>query len=158
VSRPVFVFAVVCGGLLLAWVLLEGSAVQRALLDHALVRTAAWLIGWVDPAAQVSAHAHELVSPALRLRVLRGCEGAELYALWIAAVVAVPAVWKRRLTGLLLGLALAWCLNQARVIALFYTARDALHYFPIAHGWLLPGALVLLMVLGFLRYVAWAQR
>lgn len=141
----VALFVALQGGLLVA----SGSAVERFLIDTATVRVAAAAIDRIDPDAGVRAVGSRLDSGAARLNVLRGCEGTELYFLWIAAVLAFPATAAARATALLVGLAFAYLLNQARIIGLFYVVRDARPAFELAHGYLAPTLLVVLLALAF---------
>jgi exosortase family protein XrtM len=141
----VALFVALQGGLVAA----ADSATERFLIDTATVRVAAAAIQSVDPHAGVRAVGSRLDSSAARLNVLRGCEGTELYVLWIAAVLAFPASAAARATALVAGLAFAYLLNQARIIGLFYIVRDARPAFELAHGYLAPSLLVVLLALAF---------
>lgn len=138
-------FVALQGGLGVA----AGTAFERFLIDTATVGVAAAAIDVVDPAAAVRAVGSRLDSGAARLNVLRGCEGTELYCLWIAAVLAFPATAAARATALVAGLGFAYLLNQARIIGLFYVVRDARPAFELAHGYLAPTLLVVLLALAF---------
>jgi exosortase/archaeosortase family protein len=152
VFRPlvfVGVFAAVFTLLQLALLLAGEAGPQRWLVDVGTVQAAGFIMAWLDPAAGVQAEGHRLVTATARLNVLRGCEGTELYFLWIAAVLAFPARRACRAWGLLGGLALAFGLNQARVIGLFYVVRDYPTAFALTHGYLAPLGLVLILGISF---------
>jgi exosortase family protein XrtM len=136
----------------------EGTRIEHWITHLGTVRAAATIINTVDPGSGVRADGPRLASPAVGLNVLRGCEGTELYFLWIAAVLAFPAAWSRRLPAIVAGLAAAWALNQLRVIGLFYVARDHHGWFALLHGYVAPVLLVLLLGLGFVWYVGRTPR
>jgi exosortase family protein XrtM len=158
VARFLIIFATVFTSLQLAFLGAEGSRIEHWVIDLGTVQAAATIINTIDPAAAVRAEGPRLASPGVSLNVLRGCEGTELYFLWIAAVLAFPAPWSLRLPALVAGLGAAWALNQVRVIALFYTARDHHGWFALLHGYVAPILLVLLMGLGFAWYVGRVPR
>jgi exosortase family protein XrtM len=141
----VAIFLALQGALLLS----AGTRVERFLIDTATVRVAAGAITLVDPGAGVQAVGSRLDSGTARLNVLRGCEGTELYCLWIAAVLAFPATAGARAKALAAGLAAAYLLNEARIVGLFYVVRDARAAFELAHGYIAPTLLVVLLALGF---------
>ncbi len=136
-----------------------GRVADYWLVERATVAVAAKLFSVVDPSADVQAAGTRLVSPQARLSVLRGCEGTELYFLWIAAVLAFPASWRRRAVGLAVGLLAAYGMNQVRLMGLFYVVRDHRPHFELAHGYLAPTLLVILLGFMFWRWTnsAWVQ-
>jgi exosortase family protein XrtM len=133
---------------------LDEAFTRAWVVDFGTVRPAVAFMGWLDPSADVIAQGHRMVGPTARLNVLRGCEGTELYFLWIAAVLALPATWTWRVAGMAGGVFLAFVLNQARVIGLFYVVRDQPGFFPLAHGYLAPGLLVVLLGLAYWQWSA----
>lgn len=153
IARFLLVFAGSFMVLQVAYLQAEGTRLERWLIDIGTVRAAAALINGLDPLASVHADGPRLVSPAASLNVLRGCEGTELYFLWIAAVLAFPAPWLTRLGAMSGGLGAAWMLNQLRIVALFSVVRDHRPWFALFHGYVAPALLVLLLGLGFAWYV-----
>jgi exosortase family protein XrtM len=158
VARFLIIFATVFTTLQLTFLGAEGSHIEHWVIDVGTVQAAATIINTVDPAAAVRADGPRLASPAASLNVLRGCEGTELYFLWVAAVLAFPAAWSLRLLALMAGLGAAWILNQLRVISLFYVARDHHEWFALLHGYVAPVLLVLVLGLGFAWYVGRVPR
>jgi exosortase family protein XrtM len=152
----VALFALIFSALQFAY-LKAGAPADYWLVERATVDASAYLFGIVDPSASVRAEGTRLVSPAARMSVLRGCEGTELYLLWIAAVLAFPSAWLRKAACLVAGLAVAYGLNQARLMALFYVVRDYRQYFELAHGYVAPTLLVLLLGLLFWQWTANAK-
>ena len=120
-----------------------------------------WLVHWLmlEPAAMalnflqltetVSADGVQLVSPQLRLNVLPGCEGTEAWALLIAAIIAMPLPWRRKLLGAVIGSALVCLLNLIRMTVLYWAAIDDRALFNALHGYIAPTVIVIALSLFF---------
>lgn len=131
----------------------RGTALERVLVDDAILSPTVRLINFVTPQEHATLAARRIIAPgSAGLRVTRGCEGIELFLMLVAAIGAFPASRRRRAQGLLLGSLLAYLLSVLRLMALHY----ALHYSPGAwealHGLILPLAPIALMGLFFLRW------
>ncbi len=136
------------------WEMSRGSLIERAVIDHATVVPAAWLIDSLWPGQEIHAEGHRLVSPHGRLNVLNGCEGLETLFLLVAAVLAYPFPWRVRVLGLVLGTLLVYGLNQTRLVLLWHAFLQDRAFFGLLHGTVLPLAMVALCLLGFLWFVA----
>jgi exosortase family protein XrtM len=109
-----------------------------------------WLVAWpaqftlraLYPEDGVVVEANRIESRRVRLNILPGCEGTELFVLLVAAVLAFPAPWGAKTRGLAAGLMLAFALNQARVVWLYSVVRDHGSSFELVHGFIAPTALV----------------
>lgn len=152
--RLLGVFAAVFAALQYGMLKSEGTAVERLLIDRATVSVAAAIADRVFPDDSVLANGPTLVSSRVRMNVLRGCEGTDLIFLVIAGVVAFPANWRSRLAALAGGIALAYSLNQLRILALYYTVRDARQYFELVHAYLAPTAAIAVIALFFWSWTA----
>ena len=75
-----------------------------------------------------------------------GCNGVEATIVLIAAILAFPASWPRKLAGLAAGIAAVQGLNVVRVISLFYLGQWSFQVFEWAHLYLWQ-ALIMLDVL-----------
>lgn len=129
-----------------------------------------WLVHWLmlEPAAialnflqladTVSADGVRLVSPQLRLNVLPGCEGTEAWALLVAAIIAMPLPWRRKLLGAVTGSALVCILNLIRMIVLYWAALDDRPLFNALHGYIAPTVIVIALSLFFLGLCSSLQR
>lgn len=112
---------------------LREPGVGHWLVDTATALPAAALIDLLFPADAVQAAGPRLVWPGGRLQLLAGCDGFEVMALYVPAVLVAPVGWRRGLVMLGGGLLLIWALNQARLLALYLAFRhwregfDALH-------------------------------
>lgn len=133
----------------------KGSWVERLVIDHATVQTAAWLIDTVDPAVGVTPAGPRLRAPGGGINILNGCEGTEAAFLMIAAMLVAPLSLRARLGGLLAGTLVVFVLNQARVVALFYAFRSDKAVFDMLHGVVAP---LLLIVAAAAFFVIWLNR
>jgi exosortase family protein XrtM len=132
----------------------RGNMVEHLVIDVATVSPSAALINLIDPGKQAIASGPRILSPQGSLSILNGCEGTETLFLLIAAISAVRAPWRSKLKGVLLGTGLVYCLNQARIVALFFAAKENRRWFDMIHGYIAPS---LIIVLGSLFFLWWAN-
>lgn len=116
----------------------RGTVIDRVLIDFLTVKPAAFWVNQIDSSVSAVASGSRLSAPGGGINVLNGCEGADLLFLVVAALAAAPLDWRARVIGGLAGLAVAYLVNQARVVALFFAARDAPELFATLHGLVLP--------------------
>ena len=64
---------------------------------------------------------------ATSISIKKGCDAIAPTMLFIAAVVAFPAPWRRRLIGIALGAPLLLLINLVRIITLWYARKYASH-------------------------------
>lgn len=131
----------------------RGTWIERLVIDGATVRTAAWLIGTIDPSVGVEPVGPRLRAPGGGLNVLGGCEGVEVAFLMAAAMLAAPQSLRARLGGVLAGTAVVFALNQARVVALFYAVRSDKALFDALHGIVAPMVLVIAAAVFFVLWL-----
>jgi len=122
--------------------------------DWLVAAPAAWTLALALPSDHVAAQANKVSSARVRLNILPGCEGTELFFLLLAGVVAFPAPWRAKLLGLVLGLPLVFALNIARVALLYVTVRDAPADFELVHGYVAPTAFVVVLGVFFWCWTA----
>lgn len=82
-----------------------------------------------------------------------GCNGVEAMIVLIAAMLAFPAPWKHRLTGLAVGFVAVQGLNVLRVISLFYLGQWNTRAFEFAHEFLWQGLIMLDVLVVWLVWV-----
>lgn len=152
--RFIVTLAAVFTALQAAMIASDDTPISRLLIDQATVRVAAAILDQVFPHDGVRAEASTIISSRVRMSVLRGCEGTEILFLVIAASVALPASWRARAAAMAGGLVLAYALNQLRVLALYYTVRDAREWFELVHGYLAPTFLIVAVALFFWWWAA----
>ena len=83
-----------------------------------------------------------------------GCNGVEATLVLVAAMLAFPATWPHRMTGILLGVATVQVLNIVRVVTLFYLGQWNVDVFEWAHLYVWQ-ALIMLDVL--IVWVVWVR-
>lgn len=126
--------------------------------DWLVARPAELTLAAVYPDDGVVVDANRIESARVRLNILPGCEGTELFVLLIAGIAAFPAPLRAKLLGLAVGLSLAFALNQLRVVALYAVVRDHLRAFELVHGYLAPTALVVALGAYFWLWTGRAAR
>jgi len=152
--RLLLIFLTAFFALQYAWEMGRGSPIERAVIDHATVAPAAWLIDTLWPEQTATAQGNRIVSPQGRLNILNGCEGLETLFLLSAAFLAYPFAWRSRLVGLALGLVLVYLLNQARILLLWQAFLHDRALFGILHGTVLPLAMIAACLAYFLLFLA----
>lgn len=125
----------------------RGSDFEHFILGDLTVAPTAAVIELLTPAVQVKAQGNQLIAPGGGITVLKGCEGTEIMFMLVAAFAAVVMPWRRRLTGLGLGILLVFCLNQVRLVTLFYVYRSEPSLFNLLHGTVAPIVLILCVAL-----------
>ena len=127
----------------------------------------AWVVGpWTDLVARVAGLLMRAFDPTIvttgnvigsssspfAVAIEAGCNGVEASLVLVAAMLAFPATWRHRLTGIALGIATVQLLNIARVVTLFYLGRWNAEAFEWAHLYVWQ-ALIMLDVL--IVWVVW---
>lgn len=127
-----------------------GNAIERFFLEHLGSQPATAIIDLLDPSLGVKAHGPRLIAPGGgSVNIGNGCEGTDLYFLLFAAFAVVPLPWRRRALGLGVGLLLAFMLNQARIISLFFAFRSDPALFNLLHTTVAPIFLILALAIFF---------
>jgi exosortase H (IPTLxxWG-CTERM-specific) len=94
-------------------------------------------------------------SPRFAVNIKNGCNGVEAMLIFLAAVLAFPASWKSRLTGLALGILAIQAVNLVRVVALFLTGVYFPRIFDTSHTVIWQTVVILF---GVLLWIFWANR
>jgi exosortase/archaeosortase family protein len=139
-TRQLWRFGLVCGGLLLLWVV--GSAYGLGVaspLDDLLCRQLAagsvWglrALGWQAGVAAATPNLL-LLNGAPTVVVGAPCDGLVLYALLVGFVLAYPGSNQRRLWFIPVGIAALWLLNVIRIMALALNHRYSPETFDFDH-------------------------
>jgi exosortase/archaeosortase family protein len=140
--HTLLIFIAVFALLQWGWSVARDSWLERLVVHQATVVPAAALVRLLTPAIPAQAVAASIKAPGGGLNILNGCEGTEVMFLLAAALAAVRLSWRYRLPALLLGVALIFVLNQARILTLFYTYRADRGLFDALHTAVLPVLLV----------------
>jgi exosortase H (IPTLxxWG-CTERM-specific) len=89
------------------------------------------------------------------VNIRNGCNGIEAMLIFLAAVLAFPAPWRSRLTGLALGILAIQLVNLVRVVALFLTGVYFPKLFDTSHTVIWQTVVILS---GVLLWIYWANR
>jgi exosortase H (IPTLxxWG-CTERM-specific) len=82
-----------------------------------------------------------------------GCNGVEATIVLVAAVLAFPASWRRKLAGLAIGIIAVQGLNIVRVISLFYLGQWNFSAFEWAHLYVWQALIMLDVLVVWLLWV-----
>jgi exosortase H (IPTLxxWG-CTERM-specific) len=82
-----------------------------------------------------------------------GCNGVEATIVLVAAILAFPAPWKRKLVGLAIGVFAVQGLNIVRVISLFYIGQWNYSVFEWAHLYVWQALIMLDVLVVWLLWV-----
>jgi exosortase/archaeosortase family protein len=91
------------------------------------------------------------------LTVAKNCDAMDVSLLFVAAVVAFPAPWRRRLVGMGAGVAALTVVNVLRIVSLYYVDVHWPRAFEAVHAEVWPLAIVALAAGAFLAWCRWAQ-
>ncbi|MBZ0088923.1 MAG: exosortase H [Thermoanaerobaculia bacterium] len=94
-------------------------------------------------------------SPRFAVNIKNGCNGVEAMIIYFAAVLAFPAPWKSKATGLLFGFLAIQLVNLVRVVALFLTGVYLPKLFDSSHTVIWQTVVILA---GVLLWILWANR
>lgn len=137
-----------------AWGQVGAADAGAWLIGRATVAPAAALIGMLFPFDHVWAQGTRLAWPDGRLQLEAGCDGFEVLALFVPAVLVAPVGWRRAAATLLAGTALIWGLNQIRLLALYLAFRHWHEAFDPLHAVFAP----LLLLCATFAFYAWCLR
>jgi exosortase H (IPTLxxWG-CTERM-specific) len=126
-----------------------------------------FVVPWTDMLATISAGIVKLFDPAVvadgkllqnessgfAVSIEAGCNGVEATIVLVAAILAFPASWKRKLTGLAIGIVAVQALNIIRVISLFYLGQWNFDAFDFAHRYVWQALIMLDVLIVWLLWV-----
>jgi exosortase/archaeosortase family protein len=84
------------------------------------------------------------------MEIVRNCDAIEINLLFLSAVLAFPASWRRRAIASLIGLSALVALNVLRICVLYFVGVHAPQQFAVVHEQVFPLFLVLAAALAFL--------
>jgi exosortase H (IPTLxxWG-CTERM-specific) len=94
------------------------------------------------------------VANGFSVQMMNGCNGIHVTVLWVASVLAFPAPWRRKASGLAAGMAVIHALNLLRFLALFYVGQSQPAWFDFLHVY---AAESLMMFVTLALFWLWAQ-
>jgi exosortase family protein XrtM len=157
--RPVLfvvVLVAIYGALHALYFAVPDRILREVVHYYAIVAPGAQLIRLTVPQEPLTAVEGTLRSPRAALSIVRGCDGAGVAFLLMAAVLAFPAGSKRKLLGVLGALALTYVLNQLRVVGLYFIAAYRYDWFNLLHSFLIPTFIIVVCCVFFAWWAAWS--
>jgi len=126
-----------------------------------------FVVPWTNTLASISASLVKLFDPnviaqgkvlqsarnGFAVSIEAGCNGVEATIVLLAAILAFPASWKRKLLGLAIGVIAVQGLNIVRVISLFYLGQWNFDVFEWAHLYVWQALIMLDVMIVWLLWV-----
>src|SRR4029450_13373624 len=112
----------------------------------ALAAMSAWLVTVFDPGVTATGNVLRSAANGFAVSIEAGCNGVEATLVLVAAMLAFPAPWQKKLIGLAAGFRARQGRNVVRVISLFYIGQWNRDAFEWAHLYVWQ-ALIMLDVL-----------
>jgi exosortase H (IPTLxxWG-CTERM-specific) len=126
-----------------------------------------FVLPWTDSLAAISADIAKVFDPEVladgkvlqsarngfAVSIEAGCNGVEATIVLVAAILAFPAPWKRKLLGLAVGVTAVQGLNIIRVVSLFYLGQWSQHAFEFAHLYVWQALIMLDVLIVWLLWV-----
>ena len=114
-----------------------------------IVWPGAALINLLSSTDAVHAVGNRIESSRVVLEIVRGCDGAGVLFLLIAAILAVRGSLRRVLAGLAGAVLFVYLLNQLRIVVLYFATRGQADWFVPLHSFVFPTLFVLLALAFF---------
>jgi exosortase/archaeosortase family protein len=121
----------------------------------AYARLSGSVIRLFDPSAHVAGR--EVIGRT-SLTIAKYCDAMDVNLLLIAAMLACPSPWKRRLVGIVAGVLLLSVVNIGRIVALYQIGVHAPRAFEFVHVELFPLVMVVLAVGVFVVWSRWSRQ
>jgi exosortase H (IPTLxxWG-CTERM-specific) len=120
---------------------------------NALAQFSTWLVTLFDANVVANGKVMRSTTTGFAVSIEAGCNGVEATIVLVAAILAFPASWPRRLAGLAAGIVAVQGLNVVRVISLFYLGQWNFEVFEWAHLYLWQALIMLDVLVVFLIWV-----
>jgi exosortase H (IPTLxxWG-CTERM-specific) len=119
----------------------------------ALAAISAGLVRWFDPQVLAQGNVLQSAHNGFAVSIEAGCNGVEATIVLVAAILAFPAPWQRKLVGLAVGIVAVQALNIVRVISLFYLGQWNFDAFEFAHRYVWQALIMLDVLIVWLLWV-----
>ena len=120
---------------------------------NTLAAISADIVKMFDPQVIAQGKVLQSASTGFAVSIEPGCNGVEATIVLVAAILAFPAPWKRKLLGLLIGIFAVQGLNIVRVISLFYLGQWNFSVFEWAHLYVWQALIMLDVMIVWLLWV-----
>ena len=125
---------------------------------NTLAAVSAGLVKVFDPQVLANGKVLQSASNGFSVSIEAGCNGVEATIVLVAAILAFPASWKRKLLGLAIGVIAVQGLNIVRVISLFYIGQWSFDVFEWAHLYVWQALIMLDVLIVWLLWVRMLPR
>jgi exosortase H (IPTLxxWG-CTERM-specific) len=122
----------------------------------AVAHTATALIHLFEPGVRAHGNVVGASDGSFAVSIEAGCNGVEATLVLIAAMVAWPASWRRRASGIVIGTIAVQALNVVRVVSLFYLGQWSRVAFEWAHLYVWQALIMLDVLVVWLLWVRWS--
>ena len=112
-----------------------------------------WLLNF-GGYSNVTVSGQVITSPDFSMAIERGCDAIEPSALFVAAVLASPVLFRRKLPALIIGTSLLLVLNLARLVSLFLTGLHLKAFFDVMHLQIWQAAFI---IVALMFWAVWAS-
>jgi exosortase H (IPTLxxWG-CTERM-specific) len=120
---------------------------------NTLAALSADLVKVFDPDVIASGNVLQSARNGFAVAIESGCNGIEASIVLVAAILAFPAPWRRKLIGLAVGILAVQGLNIVRVISLFYLGQWSVDVFDFAHQYVWQALIMLDVLIVWLLWV-----
>jgi exosortase H (IPTLxxWG-CTERM-specific) len=120
---------------------------------NTLAAIAAAIVKTFDPQVFAQGKVLQSTTNGFAVSIEAGCNGVEATIVLVAAILAFPATWRRKLLGLAIGIVAVQGLNIARVISLFYLGQWDFKIFEWAHLYVWQALIMLDVMIVWLLWV-----
>ena len=107
---------------------------------------------------QTTVYQDTISSVHLSISVKKGCDAVEPMALFVAGIISFPALWKKKLIGLAIGLPLIFFLNIVRIVALFLTGVFFPSLFELMHVEVWQVIFILVAIAIWFLWLRWSVK
>ena len=118
-----------------------------------LAAISALLVTLFDPNVAAAGKVLRSTTNGFAVSIEAGCNGVEATIVLVAAILAFPAPWKRKLFGVAVGIVAVQGLNIVRVISLFYLGQWDIGMFEWAHLYVWQALIMLDVLIVWLVWV-----
>ena len=120
---------------------------------NTLARISTWLVTVFDPNVMAIGKIMRSTTNGFAVSIEAGCNGVEATIVLLAAILAVPAPWRSKVIGLVVGVLAVQGLNIVRVISLFYLGQWDREWFEWAHLYIWQALIMLDVLIVWLVWV-----
>jgi len=124
----------------------------------AIAHIAVWTVHAFDPTVVAQGNEIRRGIGGPGISIVAGCSGVEAVLILVSAVLAFPAPWKHKLTGVALGFLAIQALNLVRIISLFYLHEWSQVWFDWFHHYLWQALIMLDALVFFLIWLRYLPR